>query len=147
MTDRVDRAGDEAARTPADDAWGEPIWNRDGNAEIYPVMAAPGIVPAVSAFDVFRSRRMAVLAALGFASGLPMMLTGQTLRAWLTAAGASNQGISAFAAVGLAYTFKFAWAPILDRTRYRCWAGGAAGCSRSRSGSSRRSPPSRSSIR
>lgn len=66
---------------------------------------------------VFRSRRMAVLFVLGFASGLPLYLTGQTLQAWLTASGVELGDIAAMSAVGLAYTLKFAWAPLLDRFR------------------------------
>jgi len=64
---------------------------------------------------VFRSRRMAVLFVLGFSSGLPLLLTGQTLQAWLTAEGVPLGRIAAVSSVGLAYTFKFAWAPLLDR--------------------------------
>ncbi len=66
---------------------------------------------------VFRSRRMAVLFLLGFSSGLPLYLTGTTLQAWLTAANVPLDEIAAFSLVGLAYTFKFAWAPLLDRYR------------------------------
>lgn len=64
---------------------------------------------------VFRSRRMAVLFVLGFSSGLPLLLTGQTLQAWLTAEGVPLGRIAAVSSVGLAYTCKFAWAPLLDR--------------------------------
>lgn len=64
---------------------------------------------------VFRSRRMAVLFVLGFSSGLPLLLTGQTLQAWLTAEGVPLGRIAAVSSVGLAYTFKAAWAPLLDR--------------------------------
>lgn len=64
---------------------------------------------------VFRSRRMAVLFVLGFSSGLPLLLTGQTLQAWLTAEHVPLARIAAVSSVGLAYTFKFAWAPLLDR--------------------------------
>lgn len=64
---------------------------------------------------VFRSRRMAVLFVLGFSSGLPLLLTGQTLQAWLTAEQVPLARIAAVSSVGLAYTFKFAWAPLLDR--------------------------------
>jgi PAT family beta-lactamase induction signal transducer AmpG len=67
--------------------------------------------------DVFRSRRVLVIALLGFASGLPLHLTGQTLAAWLTDEGLSLQAIGAFAAVGLPYTVKWLWAPLLDRYR------------------------------
>jgi PAT family beta-lactamase induction signal transducer AmpG len=79
-------------------------------------------------FRVFRSRRMVVLFLLGFSSGLPLLLTGQTLQAWLTAEHLSLQQIAAVSSVGLAYTFKFAWAPLLDRFalpwlgRRRGWA-------------------------
>ena len=70
-----------------------------------------------SLFEVFRSRRMAVLFGLGFSSGLPLMLTSQTLQAWAKDAGIDVQKIAALSLVGLAYTFKFAWAPLLDRYR------------------------------
>ena len=65
--------------------------------------------------EVFRSRRMAVLFVLGFSSGLPLYLTGSTLQAWLTSEHVPLERIAAFSVVGLAYTFKFAWAPLLDR--------------------------------
>jgi PAT family beta-lactamase induction signal transducer AmpG len=68
-------------------------------------------------FDVFRSRKMLVLFLLGFASGLPLLLTGQTLQAWMSDAGVNLGRIADLSAVGLAYTFKFAWAPLLDRYR------------------------------
>lgn len=66
---------------------------------------------------VFRSRRIAVIFALGFSSGLPLLLTGQTLTAWMTTEGVSLTTIGAFSLVGLPYTFKWAWAPLLDRYR------------------------------
>jgi len=71
----------------------------------------------MSWFAVFRSRRMAALFLLGFSSGLPLLLTSQTLQAWLTAEQLSLDQIAAVSSVGLAYTFKFAWAPLLDRFR------------------------------
>ncbi|HTE50241.1 MAG TPA: MFS transporter [Kofleriaceae bacterium] len=64
---------------------------------------------------IFASRRMAVTAALGFASGLPLLLTGQVLALWLTDAKIDVKTIALFASVGLPYTFKFLWAPLLDR--------------------------------
>jgi len=60
---------------------------------------------------------MLVLFLLGFASGLPLMLTSQTLQAWLTAEEVPLGRIAVMSSVGLAYTFKFAWAPLLDRFR------------------------------
>ncbi len=67
--------------------------------------------------EIFRSRRMAVLFALGFSSGLPLLLSGQTLSAWMTAEGLSLKTIAVFSLVALPYTFKFLWAPLLDRYR------------------------------
>jgi PAT family beta-lactamase induction signal transducer AmpG len=67
--------------------------------------------------DVFRSRRVLVIALLGFSSGLPLLLTSQTLTAWMTAEGVSVEAIGAFSLVGLPYTFKWVWAPLLDRYR------------------------------
>ena len=69
------------------------------------------------AVDVMRSRRVLVIALLGFSSGLPLLLTGQTLTAWMTAEGVSLKAIGVFSLVGLPYTFKWAWAPLLDRYR------------------------------
>jgi len=66
---------------------------------------------------VFRSKRMFVLFALGYAGGLPLYLTGQTLQSWMTDAHVDLKEIAAFNAVGLAYTLKFLWAPLLDRFR------------------------------
>jgi PAT family beta-lactamase induction signal transducer AmpG len=60
---------------------------------------------------------MAILAALGFASGLPLYLTSLTLTAWLTDEHVDATKIGLFSLVGLPYTFKFAWAPLLDRYR------------------------------
>ena len=55
--------------------------------------------------------------AFGFASGLPLALSGFTLRYWLSEAGVSLQAIGLTAAIGLAYTLKFLWAPLLDQMR------------------------------
>jgi PAT family beta-lactamase induction signal transducer AmpG len=60
---------------------------------------------------------MGVILALGFASGLPLYLTAQTLGAWMATAGVDLRTIGAFALVGLPYTFKWTWAPLLDRVR------------------------------
>ena len=65
--------------------------------------------------EVFRSRRLAVILALGFASGLPIALTGGTLQAWMTVEGVDLSTIGAFTLVGLPYVWKFLWAPAMDR--------------------------------
>jgi PAT family beta-lactamase induction signal transducer AmpG len=52
---------------------------------------------------------------LGFASGLPLALTGQSMQAWLTIDNIDIATIGFFSLVGLPYTFKFLWAPLMDR--------------------------------
>jgi len=58
---------------------------------------------------------VAPLLALGFASGLPLALTGGTLQAWATVESVSLQAIGFLTLVGSAYTLKFLWAPLVDR--------------------------------
>ena len=59
--------------------------------------------------------RLVVVTVLGFASGLPLALTGQAMQAWLTADGIDLATIGFLSLVGLPYTFKFLWAPLMDR--------------------------------
>lgn len=61
------------------------------------------------------SKRMLVALLMGFSSGLPLLLTGALLQAWMTEAGVDLGTIGLFALVGLPYTLKFVWAPLLDR--------------------------------
>src|SRR5512143_1720178 len=60
-------------------------------------------------------RRLFVVTVLGFASGLPLALTGQALQAWLSVEGIDIATIGFLSLVGLPYTFKFLWAPLMDR--------------------------------
>jgi PAT family beta-lactamase induction signal transducer AmpG len=64
---------------------------------------------------VYANRRVAPLLVLGFASGLPLALTGGTLQAWATIEQVSLQQIGFLTLVGSAYTLKFLWAPLVDR--------------------------------
>jgi MFS transporter, PAT family, beta-lactamase induction signal transducer AmpG len=61
------------------------------------------------------NKRMVSILLLGFASGLPLNLTGSTLQAWLASSGLSIKTIGIFSLVGLPYVLKFLWAPLLDR--------------------------------
>ncbi len=66
------------------------------------------------------SARMLVAFIMGFSSGLPLLLTGSVLQAWMREEGVDLGTIGLFALVGLPYTLKFLWAPLLDRfTLYR----------------------------
>ncbi|HEX3429987.1 MAG TPA: MFS transporter [Rhizomicrobium sp.] len=53
--------------------------------------------------------------ALGFSSGLPFLLTGNTFGYWLRDEGASLSAIGFISWVGIAYSMKFVWAPFVDR--------------------------------
>ena len=61
------------------------------------------------------NRRVATILFLGFSSGLPLALSGGTLQAWLTVEGVDIKTIGLFTLVGLPYTLKFLWSPLLDR--------------------------------
>jgi PAT family beta-lactamase induction signal transducer AmpG len=61
------------------------------------------------------AHRLLAVTVLGFASGLPLALTGQAMQAWLTADGVDLATIGFLSLVGLPYTFKFLWAPLMDR--------------------------------
>jgi PAT family beta-lactamase induction signal transducer AmpG len=69
--------------------------------------------------DVVRSlvqRKVAVMLLLGFASGLPLLLVGNTMGYWLREGGTTLSAIGFLSWVGLAYSLKFLWAPIIDKT-------------------------------
>ena len=59
--------------------------------------------------------RARVMLALGFASGLPFYLVGNTFALWLRDSGTSLSAIGFLSWVGLAYSLQFVWAPLLDR--------------------------------
>jgi PAT family beta-lactamase induction signal transducer AmpG len=65
--------------------------------------------------EIFRSRRVAVVCLLGFSSGLPLALTTGTLQAWMTVSGVDLTTIGIMTLVGIPYTWKFLWAPFMDR--------------------------------
>ena len=73
----------------------------------------PDHVPAAPRLAALH--RLLVVAVLGFASGLPLALTGQALQAWLSVEGLDIATIGFLSLVGLPYTFKFLWAPLMDR--------------------------------
>jgi PAT family beta-lactamase induction signal transducer AmpG len=70
-----------------------------------------------SAIRAFAQPKMAALIFLGFASGLPFFLigTGKAFQAWMTSSGVDLATIGLFSMVGLPYSLKFLWAPVLDR--------------------------------
>lgn len=70
---------------------------------------------ASAVFAAYLDRRVLMVLVLGFASGLPLLLTFSTLSAWLKSEGISRTAIGLFALVGTPYAFKFLWSPIIDR--------------------------------
>ncbi|QDE69888.1 AmpG family muropeptide MFS transporter [Myxococcus xanthus] len=68
-----------------------------------------------SILEVLKSPRIWLLVAVGFASGLPLWLTGVTLSAWMKDEGVNLKTIGVFGLVSMPYTFKVLWAPLMDR--------------------------------
>ena len=68
-----------------------------------------------SVLHVIFSRRMLVAFVMGFAGGLPLLLTMGILQAWMMEAGIGLTWIGMITLVQIPYTWKFLWAPFLDR--------------------------------
>lgn len=71
----------------------------------------------IHTLKLLRSRQMCCIFLLGMISGLPLALTGATLTAWYATTEINIQTIGALSFIGLPYTVKFLWAPILDKFR------------------------------
>ena len=77
--------------------------------------------------ELFSNKRMMVVLLLGFASGLPLGLTGSALQAWYSQAGVDITTIGFITLVGQPYVYKFFWAPFMDKValpfggRRRSW--------------------------
>jgi len=69
----------------------------------------------ISNHRLIHSPRLLAILMLGFASGLPMALITSTLQAWFTQANIGLVTIGALSLVGIPYTIKFLWAPLMDQ--------------------------------
>ena len=69
----------------------------------------------LAAAKVYADRRILIILFLGFSSGLPLLLVFSTLSVWLKIEGVSLTTIGLFSLVRTPYTFKFLWAPVIDR--------------------------------
>ena len=67
------------------------------------------------------AKNLGLITALGFASGLPLALSGFTLRMWLSSDHLGLGVIGLTANIGLAYTLKFLWAPVFDEVKPLFW--------------------------
>jgi len=74
-------------------------------------------LPAPTLRQAFAQPAAFTLLAFGFASGLPFLLVGGTLSVWLRDSGVGLEEIGLLSLVGLAYSLKFLWAPLMDRLR------------------------------
>ena len=78
--------------------------------------------------EILLSRKMLTCVFLGFSSGMPLYVLISLVPAWLRGAGVDLSTIGLFALVGLPYTWKFLWSPLMDRYklpflgRRRGWA-------------------------
>jgi PAT family beta-lactamase induction signal transducer AmpG len=63
----------------------------------------------------YANRRLLAVLFLGFSSGLPLALSAGTLQVWLATAEMDIRTIGLFGLVGLPYTLKFLWSPLMDR--------------------------------
>jgi len=68
-----------------------------------------------AAFAAYGQPRVRAMLFLGFSAGLPFLLVFSTLSAWLTQADIARSTIGLLSWVGLAYSIKFFWAPVVDR--------------------------------
>jgi len=74
----------------------------------------PARASFADALTVYLRPRVLIVLFLGFASGLPLALSGSTLLVWMRESGVDLGTIGLFALVGTPYTIKFLWAPIVD---------------------------------
>ena len=69
------------------------------------------------ALAIYARKRVLVVTLLGFSAGLPFLLVFSTLTAWLRDLGVERTAIGFFAWIGLSYSLKVFWAPVVDRLR------------------------------
>lgn len=69
----------------------------------------------ITSLLIYKDIRILRLLILGFSSGLPILLIFSTLSLWLKSAGIERSTITLFSWAGLAYSFKFIWAPVIDK--------------------------------
>ena len=78
--------------------------------------AAPRRTTTGDVLRALRQPKVLAMLLLGFSSGLPLYLVGNTMGYWMRENGSELSAIGFLSWVGLAYTLKFLWAPIIDKT-------------------------------
>lgn len=77
-------------------------------------MATADTITWIDTFLIYTRPRVVAMAFLGFSAGLPFLLVFSTLTAWLTEGNVSRSTIGFFAWVGITYSIKVLWAPVID---------------------------------
>ena len=73
--------------------------------------------PRLDGIHAYLHPRVAAMLFFGFGAGLPLLLVFSTLSAWLRDFGISRTAIGFFAWVGITFSIKVLWAPVVDRLR------------------------------
>ena len=63
----------------------------------------------------WKERSVWIMLFLGFSAGIPILLIFSSLSLWLTEAGVEKSAVTYFSWAALAYSFKFIWAPLVDK--------------------------------
>lgn len=82
-----------------------------------PTTSDPQKPSYLEALTVYLRPSVLVVMLLGFSAGLPLALSGETLRVWMSDRGVDLGTIGLLALAGLPYTLKFIWAPMVDAWR------------------------------
>ena len=77
--------------------------------------AGPAKTTTLQAIAAYAKPKPLIMLALGYATGIPFLLIGDTLTAWMRVEGLSLSVIGFFVLVSFSYTLKFMWAPLVDR--------------------------------
>ena len=85
------------------------------HTRLAPVANSPAPIRWIDTLKVYREPATLRMLSLGFSAGLPLLLVLGTLGFWLREAGIDRTTIGYLSWVGLAYGFKWAWAPLVDR--------------------------------
>lgn len=78
-------------------------------------LVTPGVGSWRQALRIYLRRPVVTMVFLGFSAGLPFMLVFATLTVWLREAGVSHTEIGFFSWIGVTYSIKVLWAPVIDR--------------------------------
>src|ERR1700760_358099 len=98
----------------AAEADAEPIAGTVAQGDRGTPASSPEPAPGLEAAEHGSSPALWLMVAYGFVAGLPLPLSGFTFRLWLSEGGVSLAVIGLTANIGLAYSLKFLWAPVLD---------------------------------